>query len=131
MQDRWLDKFHDALSYCEEDRPRGFPRTGRLGHYLLRLEAPVDRRRSDRFDLSVPVVYRWRDNQGSHEIGGFSRDISRGEVFVIHSVAPAEGTQIDLEVLLPRYRLPHRNRSCNAMECSCAYIARESQSGSP
>lgn len=61
----------------------------------------MDRRRSQRFDLRVPIICHWKDNQASHEMGGFSRDISRGGVFVVGSVLPKEETSIDLEVLLP------------------------------
>lgn len=61
----------------------------------------MDRRRSRRFDMRAPAIWRSKDAQASHETGGFTRDVSSGGVFILSSVPPAEGTPIDLEVLLP------------------------------
>jgi len=61
----------------------------------------VERRRSPRYELHVPVICRWKDDQGSHELGGFSRDISRWGVFVVSVVLPSEGTKMTVEIRLP------------------------------
>ena len=62
----------------------------------------MNRRRSVRFELQVPVICRWKDHQGSaHEIGGFSRDISTAGLFVLSSMPPPDGTDVSVEVLLP------------------------------
>src|ERR1700737_826016 len=62
----------------------------------------VNRRRSVRFELHMPVICRWKDHQGSpHEIGGFSRDVSTAGLFVLSPMPPPEGTDVTVEVLLP------------------------------
>ena len=62
----------------------------------------MNRRRSVRFELQMPVVCRWRDDQDRQcETGGFSRDIGVAGLFVLSSVLPPEGVAVTLKVLLP------------------------------
>ena len=62
----------------------------------------MNRRRSVRFELHMPVICRWKDQLGSqHEIGGFSRDISTAGLYVLSSAPPPDGTDVGVEVLLP------------------------------
>jgi len=62
----------------------------------------LNRRSSVRFAIQMPVICRWKDQQGSaHEIGGFTRDISTAGLFVLSSAPPPDGTDIRVEVLLP------------------------------
>ena len=61
----------------------------------------MDRRRSRRFELHVPAICRLKSAQARHEIGGFTRDVSSGGVFVLSPDPPAEGTEVDLDLLLP------------------------------
>ena len=62
----------------------------------------MNRRRSVRFELQMPVICQWKDQQGrQYETGGFSRDIGAAGVFVLSSVSPREETDVTLKVLLP------------------------------
>ena len=62
----------------------------------------VERRKSVRFHLPVPVVLKWNDGQGvAEQGGGFSRDISTAGIFVHCSGFPPEGAEITIEVALP------------------------------
>ena len=62
----------------------------------------MNRRRSVRFELQMPVVCRWKDHQDRQcETGGFSRDIGVAGLFVLSSVLPPEGVAVTLKVLLP------------------------------
>lgn len=65
----------------------------------------MDRRRSSRFQLRLPVLTKWADGKGqSHYGGGFSRDISLRGVFVMSSEPPPEATMISVTVVLPNVR---------------------------
>lgn len=63
----------------------------------------MDRRRARRFDLRVPVICKWNDDQDSKaEVAGFSRNISAVGVFVITPAgAPSVDRTIEIEVFLP------------------------------
>lgn len=61
----------------------------------------MDRRRSRRFDLHVPAICRSKNLQASHQLVGFTRDVSSGGVFILSRVTLAEGTRVDLDVILP------------------------------
>jgi hypothetical protein len=62
----------------------------------------VERRKSVRFQLPVPVVLKWNDERGVAEHGGgFSRDISSQGIFVHCSTFPPEGAEVTIEVALP------------------------------
>ena len=64
-------------------------------------EGSLDRRRSRRFDLHIPAVCRPKSSEAIHEFGGFTRDVSSGGAF-IHSLSlPAEGLEVDVEIVLP------------------------------
>jgi len=65
------------------------------------LEGQVERRRSRRFDLHIPAICRSKDLRQSFEIGGCTRNVSSGGVFILGPVAAMPGTWVHLEVLLP------------------------------
>jgi PilZ domain len=65
----------------------------------------VDRRRSSRFCLRLPVLTQWTDSTGQVRYGGgFSRDISLRGLFVVSSDPPAKATMIVVTVVLPNVR---------------------------
>ncbi len=62
----------------------------------------VERRKTARYQLRVPVIIQWNNQEGARQQGGgFSRDISTGGVFVLCNASPPTNTAISLEVLLP------------------------------
>lgn len=65
-------------------------------------EAPTDRRNSRRYTLSVPVLFRWHDNTGERQGGGFTRNVSATGAYVhCDGESPQVATSLSIEVLLP------------------------------
>ena len=59
-------------------------------------------RKSVRFRLSVPVIFRWIDESGrQREYVGRTRDLSIAGVFVVSKILPQIRTKCSLEVYLP------------------------------
>ncbi len=57
---------------------------------------------SRRYPLRAPVIFRWKDPQGTtQQEGGFTRDMSSDGVFVLCSKYPPAGIAVALEVFLP------------------------------
>lgn len=64
--------------------------------------APLQPRRALRFQMRVPVIFCWSDEQGqAKQGGGFTRDISTAGVFVYSAAPPPVGTSVEIDVLLP------------------------------
>lgn len=62
----------------------------------------MEQRRATRYQMRVPVIFKWDDQQGLRQQGGgFTRDISTGGIFVSCPTSPPAGTAVALEVLLP------------------------------
>jgi PilZ domain len=62
----------------------------------------MQQRESVRFHIRLPVIFRWNDEQGGRQQnGGFTRDISRGGLFVYSLIPPPSGVSVELEVMLP------------------------------
>src|SRR5689334_17478963 len=62
----------------------------------------VERRKSVRYTLRVPVLFSWSEQQ-LHSYGGFTREVSPENVYVLceASKCPTVGSSVDVEVLLP------------------------------
>ena len=62
----------------------------------------MDRRKSLRFRLQLPLVSRWTDGDGQvRYVAGFSRDICDRGVFIVSSERPHVGTTVSVNVQLP------------------------------
>jgi len=61
----------------------------------------VTRRKSIRFELRIPAIFRWRDHGGEHERGGFTRDVSVKGVFIATPICPPKASELKLDLLLP------------------------------
>jgi hypothetical protein len=62
----------------------------------------MQQRASVRFQLRLPVIFRWNDEQGGRQQnGGFTRDISTRGLFVYSPIPPPSGVTVELEVMLP------------------------------
>jgi hypothetical protein len=62
----------------------------------------AEARNFTRSRLGVPVVYSWKDQQGtSRQAGGYTRDISPAGMFLLSPACPPVGTPVVLEAFLP------------------------------
>ena len=65
----------------------------------------VERRRSSRFRVQLPVLTQWTDHEGQVQFGGgFTRDVCLRGVFVISSKLPPQAAVITVTVVLPNAR---------------------------
>jgi len=65
----------------------------------------VERRRSSRFRVQLPVLTQWTDHEGQVQFGGgFTRDVCLRGVFVISSKLPPQAAAITVTVVLPNAR---------------------------
>jgi hypothetical protein len=65
----------------------------------------VERRRSSRFRVQLPVLTQWTDHEGQVQFGGgFTRDVCLRGVLVISSKLPPQGAVITVTVVLPNAR---------------------------
>ena len=65
----------------------------------------VERRRSSRFRVQLPVLTQWTDHKGQVQYGGgFTRDVGLRGVFVISSKLPPQAAVISVTVVLPNAR---------------------------
>ena len=61
-----------------------------------------ENRHISRLPLKVPVIFRWRDRQGTRCRGnGFTRDLSSEGMFVVSDRCPPAGAAIKLNLILP------------------------------
>jgi hypothetical protein len=62
----------------------------------------MEKRKTSRYALHLPVLFTWNDSQGrTQKEGGFTRDIGTKGVYVLSAVCPPVGTAVEMEVLLP------------------------------
>ena len=63
----------------------------------------MERRRSARFEVHVPVIFGWIDESGTQQReGGFTRDVSEDGVFAwCEGECPPCGSAIRIALLLP------------------------------
>jgi PilZ domain len=61
----------------------------------------MERRRTARYVLRVPVLFNWR-NQQPRQLGGFTRDVSAGGAYILcREECPSAGAPVRLQVMLP------------------------------
>lgn len=62
----------------------------------------MERRQHRRFDLRVPVQFKWKDRKRVHHLGaGLTRDISSKGIFVYTDSLPPQDTKIQTEFSFP------------------------------
>jgi hypothetical protein len=62
-----------------------------------------ERRKRHRYQLTVPVVFSWRDaRQAQHRRIGLTRDVSVNSAFVLTTTPPPSKAKIQLKVFFPR-----------------------------
>jgi hypothetical protein len=74
----------------------------------------ADRRKTARYELRLPVIFRW-PGQGENFGGGFTRNISLGGIFVVSNRCPPSGNEVAVEVMLPYF--PQRTTELR-LECT-------------
>jgi len=62
----------------------------------------VEKRKSRRFNLHAPTIFRWKNQRGlQKQHSGYTRDISTSGMFVISSARLPVGTIVNLQAYLP------------------------------
>ena len=59
-----------------------------------------EQRKAARYQLQIPVLFRWTSGE-VHIEGGFTRDISSRAFFVMSTAAPPVRTRLDCRILMP------------------------------
>lgn len=65
--------------------------------------ATYEKRAVSRYQLSLPVLVRWRGGE-THTCGGFTRDVSIIGLFVLCREELPLNTTVEIEILLPTSR---------------------------
>lgn len=62
----------------------------------------ANRRVQVRYQLRLPVIFHWKDNNGTeHAGGGFTCDVALDGALIFSSRCPTMGADIRIEVLIP------------------------------
>jgi PilZ domain len=67
----------------------------------MRREARKQPRKAIRFPLEAPIVFRWTDSGIEKQGEGRTHDISEVGAFVLSSICPPLGTEINFNIFLP------------------------------
>jgi hypothetical protein len=62
----------------------------------------IDRRNSRRFQITLPMLFRWTDSL-DHYNAGQCVNIGQGGMFVIAARFPSVGTTVEVEFVLPAF----------------------------
>ena len=67
----------------------------------------IERRASKRFQISLPVLFRWADGD-EHYDTGHCGNLGLGGIFILTSRCPPSGVEVEVEFALPAFDLvPH------------------------
>jgi hypothetical protein len=64
----------------------------------------IERRTSRRFQIVLPVLFRWADS-GEHYDVGHCGNVGQGGMFILAAKCPPEGAEIAVEFALPAFDL--------------------------
>ena len=67
----------------------------------------IERRAFRRFQLTLPVLFRWADSVEHYDVG-YCGNIGLGGMFVLTAQRPSIGTQVEIEVVVPAFDLVPR-----------------------
>ena len=67
----------------------------------------IERRVSRRFQISLPVLFRWADCSGHYD-AGHCGNIGLGGMFILADKCPPCGAEVDVEFALPAFDLVPR-----------------------
>jgi hypothetical protein len=71
------------------------------------VEHSIERRTSRRFQIVLPVLYRWADSVEHYETGHCG-NIGQGGMFILAAKCPPPGAEVAVELALPAFDLVPR-----------------------
>jgi hypothetical protein len=78
-----------------------------------KVEPLLDRRSSRRFQIVLPVLFRWVDDSVEHYGVGHCGNVGPGGMFIVAAKCPPSGVGVKLEFALPAFDLvPHPLTLC-------------------
>jgi hypothetical protein len=96
-----------VVTMCLSESHHSFVHSELWAPHLQRLVmgAIVELRKTIRYQLDLPVTFRWKDRHGRMQVGaGFTHDVSAVGMFLFSHDTPAENQLLHCEVKLPRLR---------------------------
>jgi hypothetical protein len=60
-----------------------------------------ERRRSERFNLGMPLTVQWTNGSEQHKAHTVAQDVSSGGVYFLLPEAIPDGTAVEVEMMLP------------------------------
>ena len=85
-------------------RPYGRPVAKNTG---TNVEHSIERRTSRRFQIVLPVLFRWADSVEHYDVGHCG-NIGQGGMFILAAKCPPTGVEVAVEFTLPAFDLvPH------------------------
>jgi len=85
-------------------RPYGRPVAKNTG---TNVEHSIERRTSRRFQIVLPVLFRWADSVEHYDVGHCG-NIGQGGMFILAAKCPPAGVEVAVEFALPAFDLvPH------------------------
>ena len=67
----------------------------------------IERRTSRRFQIVLPVLFRWADSVEHYDVGHCG-NIGQGGMFILAAKCPPAGVEVEVEFALPAFDLvPH------------------------
>ena len=67
----------------------------------------IERRASRRFQISLPVLFRWADG-AEHYDAGHCGNLGLGGMFILAAKCPPSGVEVDVEFALPAFDMVPR-----------------------
>jgi hypothetical protein len=64
------------------------------------VDKSIERRNSRRFQITLPLSFRWADSVDHHD-AGHSVNIGRGGMFVLAANSPPLGIEVEVECVVP------------------------------
>ena len=100
--------FPDNIDYC--------PLVNRVWHSYRRrvpnntgtkVDHSIERRTSRRFQIVLPVLFRWADSVEHYDVGHCG-NVGQGGMFILAAKCPPPGVEVEVEFALPAFDLvPH------------------------
>jgi hypothetical protein len=71
------------------------------------MDHSIERRTSRRFQIVLPVLFRWADSVEHYDVGHCG-NIGQGGIFILAAKCPPPGVEVKVEFALPAFDLvPH------------------------
>jgi len=73
----------------------------------MKVDRSIERRAFRRFQLLLPVLFRWTDSTEHYDVGHCG-NVGLGGMFVLTSQCPGPGVQVEIEFVIPAFDLVPR-----------------------